>query len=90
VSLSHFFDIAIGRKHPQTTAAPSDKGVGFASLFRAASIRNPLKSQGTDGSSRHLEEPLDTLIEPLSNPRLVGVRAECTLFMEEREPVLLP
>ncbi len=43
-----------------------------ASLFRAAASRNPLKSQGTDGSSSYAKGPLDTVIEPLSNPRVVG------------------
>jgi hypothetical protein len=54
-----------------------------ASLFRAALWRNPLKSQGTDGSSRYAEGLLDTLIEPLSNPRLEAVRwsphARCSM-----------
>ena len=34
-------------------------------------MRNLLKSLGTDGSCTHLKERLSTLIEPLSNPRLV-------------------
>jgi hypothetical protein len=41
----------------------------IANLFKAAASRNPLKSQGTDGSSRDAKGPLDIFIEPLSNPR---------------------